>query len=40
MKSVVLFEGINDWTLAGKDYERHMDGFVRQTWKKGALDEY
>jgi hypothetical protein len=34
-KSVVLFEGISGWTLAGKDYE----GFVSQTWTEGALDE-
>lgn len=39
MKIVVLFEGINGWALAGKDYERHMDGFIRQTWKEGALGE-
>ena len=39
MKSVVLFERINGQALAGKDYERHMDGFLRQTWTERALDE-
>jgi arsenical-resistance protein 2 len=34
MKSVVLFEGINGWASAGKDYEISMDGFVPQTWMK------
>jgi arsenical-resistance protein 2 len=34
MKSVVLFEGINRWASAGKDYEKFMDGFIPQTWIK------
>lgn len=34
MKSVVLFEGINGWASAGKDYETFMDSFVPQAWNK------